>query len=534
MHVASTGDGQAKNDRLIDSLMEILGPDHVITDVDERAFYAADVYAVGETPAAVIQPKDKESCAKAVAAATRAGYAVVPRGAGLSYTGGYSPVREDTVTIDTTAMNRILEINEDDLYITVEAGVTWKQIYEALDPLGLRLPFFGTFSGRRATVGGGLSNGALFMGTCRYGTAAEIVQCIEVVLADGTLLKTGQPGFENVTKPFYRTYGPDLTGLFVHDCGTLGVKVQATLRLMKKPVETEYASYCFPNAETTAKALSDIARSGAAEEAYVFDPDSTRKGLTQDSVLEDLKTLTGVFKRQSGWLKGLKEGASLVVAGRDFLTDGAFSLHVVVSGNCKPAVETDLKSIRDYALKSGGEEIPNSIPKAVRANPFKPLNSVIGPYGDRWAALNGKVAHSDAQDFIKEVDAVLDRFKERMDSFNMYSRKLMIAVGQHSFSYEPIIHWYDSWNPIHRRSPEPQHLKKLKEPEPDPEAAALAAEIRSELISVFQKWGAASNQIGKSYPYFESLRPETAKVVGGLKAMLDPDNLLNPGGLGFK
>ena len=63
-------------------------------------------------------------------------------------------------------------------------------------------------------------------------------------------------------------------------------------------------------------------------------------------------------------------------------------------------------------------------------------------------------------------------------------------------------------------STDPSHLKTLKEPPPNPEAA--------------------SNQIGKSYPYFESLRPETARIIGEIKAMLDPDKLMNPETLGFK
>ena len=87
---------------------------------------------------------------------------------------------ERVVAIDTSGLDRIIKISPEDLYITVEAGVTWKQIYEALTPLGLRLPFFGTFSGARATVGGGLANGALFLGTARHGTAADCVVGLQV------------------------------------------------------------------------------------------------------------------------------------------------------------------------------------------------------------------------------------------------------------------------------------------------------------------------------------------------------------------
>ena len=526
-------DPAVKNDRLVETLIEILGTDQVITDEAERAFYASDVYSIGSTPTVAIRPADKDTLAKAVAAATKEGYAVVPRGGGMSYTGGYRPVREDTVTVDMRSLNKIIEVNEEDLYITVEAGVTWQQIYEELKPRGLRLPFFGTFSGSVATIGGGLSNGALFMGTGRYGTAAETVQCMEVVLADGTLLKTGQPGFKNVDKPFYRTYGPDLTGLFVHDAGSLGFKVQATFRMIRPPAITDFASFCFPDMESTAKALSEVARTSAAEEAYVFDPGSTKKNMAAANIVDDIKTFSAVVKGQAGWLKGLVEGAKLVVAGRDFMEEGAFSMHVVVSGNCRAATDTDLETIRAATAKFGGEEIPNSIPKAVRADPFKPLNGILGPDGDRWAALNAKLGHSGAIALMQETEALLDSYQEKMDACGVFMTRLMIAIGQNFFSYEPVFHWFDEWYPVHRRTPEPSHLKNLIEPEKNPEAEALVDEMRKKVVVIFSKHGAASNQIGKTYPYFDSMLPETAKVMGGIKNLLDPEGSVNPGSLGF-
>lgn len=527
-------DPAARNDRLVETLTDILGADEVITDEEGRALYAADVYSVGATPTVAIRPTDKHKCAEAVAAATKEGYAVVPRGGGMSYTGGYRPVREDTVTLDTTGLNKIVEINEEDLYITVEAGVTWAQIYKELTPRGLRLPMFGTFSGVKATVGGGLSNGALFMGTGRYGTAAEMVQCMEVVLADGSLLKTGQPGFKNVDQPFYRTYGPDLTGLFVHDAGSLGFKMQATFRMIRIPAVTDFASFCFPDMKSTAAALSAIGRSGSAEEAYVFDPGSTKKNMAAADIVEDIKTLGAVVKGQSGWLKGLVEGAKLVVAGRDFIKEGAWSIHTVASGNSQGAVDVDLETIREAALAAGGEEIPNSIPKAVRADPFKPLNSILGPDGDRWAALNAKTGHSQILPLMEEVEALFVEHQEQMDACGVFMTRLMIAIGQNFFSYEPVFHWFDEWYPVHKQTPEPSHLKTLKEPEPNPEAAKLVAELREKVVAIFAKHGAASNQIGKTYPYFDSMLPETQKVVGGIKKLLDPDCVVNPEALGFK
>ncbi|MBM3505506.1 MAG: FAD-binding oxidoreductase [Alphaproteobacteria bacterium] len=527
-------DPKLRNDRLVESLSDLLGKDSVITDIEERRYYSADVYAPGETCAAVVRPKDKAAVAQAVAATTKAGYAIIGRGGGMSYTRGYSPLREDTVMIDVGALNRIVEINERDMYVTVEAGTTWKTIYDALRPKGVRLPMFGTFSGMKATVGGGLSQGALFMGTARYGQAADNVIGLEVVLADGSVVKTGQAAFRN-GKPVYRTYGPDFTGLFLHDGGAFGVKTQATFKLIPAPKESGFASFVFPGGILAAAgALADVARSGAAEDAYVFDPVSTDRSLSTPDAVQDMKTLVGVVTGQSSLLKGMIEGTKLVLAGRSFAKEGMFSLHVVCAGRSAAAVEGDLAIVRQIAAKHRGEEIANSIPKAIRGDPFKPLNGVLGPNGDRWAAMNAKVAHSKAAELISATNALFDSYKTKMDQHGISVTRLMIAIDTYSYSFEPVLHWYDSWLPVHKRTPEPGYLAKLKEPKPNPAAAALVEEIRLKVAALFADHGGASNQIGKTYPYLQNLDPTTAKLLKAVKAFADPGGQFNPGVLGLR
>jgi len=519
-----------RNDILTESLIDVLGPAAVITDEEERKFYSSDVYARGETCAVVLRPKDKENLSKAVRIATEAGYAVNPRGGGMSYTKGYIPIQEATVLIDLGEMNQIIEINEEDMTVTAEAGVTWQQLYEALRPQGLRLPFFGTLSGSRATVGGGLSNGALFLGTARYGTAADNVLGMEVVLADGTTVTTGQASFHN-GKPFYRTYGPDFTGLFCHDVGAFGIKVRATFRLIRWPKENGYASFAFPDVKSVAFGLSEVAKSGLAEECYVFDPQSTRQNLANVDLFEGIKTLAGVVKGQSGLGSGLKEGAKLIVAGRDFVEEGAFSLHVVCAGNSKGAVNADLNDIRLMAARHGGEEIANSIPKAVRADPFKPLNSVLGPGGTRWAALNAKVTHSDAHRIIEEFDELLDPHRAEMAKHGVSISRLLIGISTHAFSFEPVFHWTDEWLPLHKHVPESSYLKRFAEPIPNPKASELVEVLRTKTVQMFAELGAASNQIGRTYPYYESMDSGAKRILDAIKANVDPEHHLNPGSL---
>jgi FAD/FMN-containing dehydrogenase len=518
-------------DDLAAALARILGAENVTRDAEELRFYSADVYAPGTMAALAVSPGDRSTLAESVAAITAAGFAMTVRGGGMSYTGGYTPAREGTVVIDTRKLNRIVELNARDMYITVEAGVTWKQIDEALKPLGLRLPFFGTFSGSRATVGGGMSNGALFLGTARYGTAAEIVLGLEVIVADGSCIRTGQAAFGN-GKPFYRTYGPDLTGLFVHDAGVLGVKSLITMRLIQAPACTAYASFVFPEVSRSVQALSEIARSDATEEAYIFDPETTRRSLDSPDMKKDLKKLLGVVKGQDSLAKGLREGAKMVAAGREFIAEDMFSLHVVCAGRNPSAVEADIDQCRELAAKFDGEEIADTIPKAARGNPFEPLNSILGSKGDRWAALNAKVAHSDAQRLIEATGDLLDGYRDKMRAAGVSVSFLYIAISNHAFSFEPVLRWFDEWLPVHRRTPEPEHLAKFDEPAANPLARELVAEIRARIVRLFTEFGAASNQIGKTYPYLDSLNPETAGLLRAIKRAVDGKGLINPGALG--
>lgn len=518
---------------MLQRLRRLLGEDGVDTSLDARRLVSSDVYGRGETCAAVIRPADADTLARAVRLLTQSGCHVIARGAGLTYTGAYLPISPNSVVVDVSRLNRILDVSPEDMTITVEAGVTWQQIHEAVQPLGLRLPFFGTFSGARATVGGGLSNGALFFGTARHGMAADCVLGLDVILADGTRLATGQTAFRNATRSFYRCYGPDLTGLFLHDSGALGIKVQATFRLMETPAANGFASFAFTDVADAARALSAVARAGVAEDAYVFDPVTTESNLAATSLRQGLATLMAVARAESGWLRGSLAALRMALVGRRVVPRGAWSLHLACAGRSRAAVQADLARCRQIARQCNGREVADSVPRAVRAAPFPNLNGVLGPEGDRWAALNCKVAHSEALAMIEAVNAVLESWRERMAEHGITTTQLLIAISSHAFSVEPVLRWRDEWLPIHRAAAEPEHLAALQEPEAAPEARALVDEIRSELVAMFAARGAASNQIGKTYPYLASLQPPTATLVAGLKSLVDPDGMMNPGALGL-
>lgn len=512
---------------LIVRLQELAGHTRVRTDSESLALVASDAHETGELPCAVVVPDSAQALAACVAATTSQGYAVAPRGGGLSYTRGYVPESDKTVTFDLSGLNQIHDVSPEDMTITVGAGVTWKQISEVLKPLGLRLPFFGTFSGKGATVGGGLSHGALFFGSARYGSAAEIVLGLQVACADGRLLNTGQAALQVDSKPILRSFGPDLTGLFVHDGGTLGIKSKATLRLIQTPAAEDYLSFSFADMQTAGQALSALAREDLAEEVYVLDPVSTDN--LDMSANDMMRSAKAVAAAAGGAAKAVKTLASMGASGKKVVPRGHFSLHLTAAGRNEAAVSADMTRARQVVESFGGSEIPATIPRVSRADLFANLNGIIGREGRRWAALNAKVAHSDAPLLMASMDKLFAAHQSQMLETGVTVTRLASALGNHCFSYEPVFHWRDRWQPIHRAVADPAHLKRQTEPEANPAARQLVDLLRKQTVEVFRSHGAASNQIGRTYPYYSALSKNSADLLLSLKQHLDPRGLMNPG-----
>jgi FAD/FMN-containing dehydrogenase len=501
------------------------GGARVAADAVTLDLFAHDIFARGADLAAVVHPVDTASLAAAVKVATDRGLAVVPRGGGMSYTGGYTPDQPGAVLFDTATMNRIIEINETDMTVTVEAGCRWAALYEALRPRGLRTPFWGTLSGLHATVGGGMSQNGIFWGTGRYGTAAQSCVALEVVLADGTVLKTGSS--------HARPYGPDLTGIFLADTGALGIKATVTLRLVPEARCHGYASFTFTEADGFLAAMGEIERAGIATECFGFDPRLNAIRMQRDSLATDAKQLVGMMKRQGSVLKALKEGARVVAAGRNFIDQASFSMHVMAEAGIQQAADADIARAREIVARHRGAEVENTIPKIVRANPFGPLNSMLGPQGERWAPIHGLVPHSRAQACYDALDGLFAANAARMAQFGVHQGTLIAAVGGAGVVIEPCLYWFDARNPLIDCTVETAHLKKLPDHPHNPEIWAFVQELKAAIVDVFFAHKAVHFQIGRTYRYRDSLDPAAGALLVALKSALDPRGLMNPGSLGL-
>lgn len=484
---------------LMDQLTQVLGPQHVIADQEANAYYSRDLsWEPYKVAAVVIQPGSSDELASAITTATQSSFAIVPRGGGMSYTQGYTPERSASVLVDMQRFNRIVEINTEDMYVTVECGCTWERLFQSLQKQHVRTPYWGPLSGKYATVGGAISQNSLFYGSAMYGSVADSVLGLEVVLADGSILKTGS-GASRDGSPFFRYFGPDLTGLFLSDTGAFGVKTQATLKLIPLPEATASASFAFDSLYQLADAQKAMSRVRLAAEIYSFDPFYHR-------VFSEL--------------------------GFAFLADEDWSLHVVVD-SCDAQIATrTLEILRTIALKEG-REIDGSVPPAIRSDPFGAVRPVLlGPEGQNWLPIHTFLPLSKTQSVL---EATRNLFESNAETMRIHSIEVsyLTATSGTDFVFEPSFYWPDELGQFRLERIESEFAERWQSIKANPTARQIVLDLRRQLGQIFTDMGGVNIQIGKYYPYQSNMSQKRWDVIKQLKQLLDPKGLMNPGCLGL-
>jgi FAD/FMN-containing dehydrogenase len=509
----------------------IVGGEHVAAEDAARALMSEDIWSRGSLCGLVVAPASTEQASRCVALAASRRMAIAPRGGGMSYTSGYVQSAPGALVLD---MRRLTDIRVDaaNMVVHVGAGVTWAALHAALKPHGLRTPFWGPLSGISSTIGGGLSQNNAFFGASAYGPSSESVVSVTVVTADGGILRTGAAS-DIGAAPFFRHYGPDLTGVFLGDCGALGLKTEATLRLIIAPNHEGWASFSFRERAPCAEAMAATARAGLACELFGFDPELARLRMKRASLMADASALSKVVTGQKSLLEGVKEGARMALAGRGFLDEGDYSIHAVAEGRSQAAVQSDLDAIRAIVARFDGKEVENTIPKVIRAQPFTPLNNVLGPGGERWAPVHGIVRLSEAAQTWAALDARFTEFRERFLEHGVTTGYLVTTLSTNGFLIEPVFYWPEERFALHEATMEAPVLKKMQTFPRNDAAATLVREARAAVIDVFKSFGAAHFQIGRAYPFAETRSSEALRMLRAVKHALDPHNIMNPGVLGL-
>lgn len=237
---------------LIGELQEIVGPANVIYRPEDLIVYEYDATIDRGHPSIVVLPDSAEQVASVVGLACEYDLPIVPRGAGTGLSGG-ALASEGGIVIVTSRMRRILEIDPANRLAVVEPGVINLDLSRAASPYGLYYAPDPS-SQKACTIGGNVAENSGGPHCFAYGVTTNHVVGLEVVLADGSIVRTGGWGRERA--------GYDLTGVFVGSEGTLGLATKVCVRLLAKPESVQTLLAIFDTVEQASETVSAIIAKG--------------------------------------------------------------------------------------------------------------------------------------------------------------------------------------------------------------------------------------------------------------------------------
>jgi D-lactate dehydrogenase (cytochrome) len=500
------------------SLAAIVGAGHVSADRADRELAGAELvrWADQVVPDLVVRPADTAQVAAIMSVAAAAGQAMVPRGAGLSYTGGVA-ARLPAIVLDLTRLDTI-RIDAGNLFAVVGAGCTWAALAEALVPHGLCCAMTGPISGSHSTIGGAVAQAVP--------GSMDAVLGVTAVLADATVVRTGTWALPS-SLPFSRQHGPDLTGLFTGDCGAFAVKTEVALRLAPiHPVGFE--SYAFDTGAAVLAAMTDILRAGVAARLVALDRMKAATAQPQGAG-EVLQTIRDVARAADGLRQMVRDVAAMRSAPTD-LADAPWSLHVTIASPTEAGVAAQAEAVRRIAGRHGRRIAP-TVPKALHARPYS-IRGAVGPNGERWAPVHGIFPLTRAAAAMAALEAHLAACKPALEAAEVSVNWLMSSSGAYVV-IEPMFYWPDTLDPLHLRDLSDRNRKRFGGAAANPAGRSLVDRLRGELCGIMDAHGAAHGQIGRFYHLPDAVEPGSAALLRRLKAALDPLNLMNPGVLGL-
>jgi glycolate oxidase len=235
--------------RIIDEIKKIVGERDVQTSLEERRCYSYDARLDGAIPDLIVFPESAEEVSRILVLANTHKFPVIPRGQGSGLTGGSVPV-QGGVVLSMMKMNRILQIDTENLVAVVEPGVVTFVLQEAVAKKGLMYPP-DPASQKYSSIGGNVGECAGGPNSLKYGVTRDYVLGLEAVLPTGEILNLGVKTMKGVV-------GYDLTRLFVGSEGTLGVVTKITLKLVPLPETKATILALFREVEDAAVTVSSI------------------------------------------------------------------------------------------------------------------------------------------------------------------------------------------------------------------------------------------------------------------------------------
>jgi len=358
----------------IEALSAIVGGENIYSDKAHLLAYSYDATRERFEPDAVLFPRHEEDVSAILRYCDTHGIVIVPRGAGSGFTGGALPSRGGIVLAFEKHMNKILEIDMQNMVAVVQPGVINMDLQRAVEAVGLFYPP-DPASQDYSTIGGNVSENAGGMRAAKYGITKDYVMAIRAVLPNGDVIKAGKRTIKDVA-------GYNIAGILIASEGTLAVTTEVTLKLIAKPKLTKTAMGVFPTVNTAMEAVYKTMASGVTPVAMEFLDNLTIRAVEQT------------------YNKGLP-----VEAGAILVTD--------VDGNLEPDLDFQLAQIEKVFRENSCSEFIIAKDAAEAADLWfarRNASQAITVYGSKKINEDVTVPRSALPELLEKFYAIADKY----------------------------------------------------------------------------------------------------------------------------
>ncbi len=248
--------------RDIKALRGIVGDDNIYSDKAHLLAYSYDATRTRYEPDLVVFPRDEQDVSKILRYCNEHKIAITPRGAGSGFTGGALPANGGIVLAMEKHMNKILEIDTQNMVAVVQPAVINRDLQRAVEEVGLFYPP-DPASEEYSTLGGNVSENAGGMRAAKYGITKDYVMALRAVRANGDIIQAGKKTIKDVA-------GYNIAGILIGSEGTLAVLTELTLKLIPKPKYKKTYMGIFPDVKSAMNAVFKSLSKGANPVAMEF------------------------------------------------------------------------------------------------------------------------------------------------------------------------------------------------------------------------------------------------------------------------
>lgn len=460
--------------RALKELAAVVGEEYLSTRRDVLLTYSASASTSYERrfPAAVVRPANTQQVADVLKIANRYRIPVTPRSGGSSLQGEVIPA-EGGLVVDLLRLNEI-EVFPELRAVRVGAGVTFGRLDKYLLQYDSWVPIY-PGSSLTATLAGNVAVNGSGFGSGRFGCIAELVQGLEVVLPDGTIIQTGSEANPYASGPFLRyAFGPDITGLFIGSLGSFGIITKVSLKTFKRMHFFDYNTYGFSTAEDAEKFILELKEDEVS---------TLWAAIYEGRILEFFLDMVGeeYGVPQHDWPD--------------------YTVSLTIGRVREDQLKHDIDAAREIALNLGGHVIGiRELPKGEWDDRMLELARSSYIHGWHWRILYHHQTPTNWHRTIEEMWPL-------MDQFGVLGHTAGFQSGHSSYNYYPQI-YYD-----------PQ------DPEDEEKAKAAHKEFARRLF----KTGAVPFKLA---PYWTDGVSEMGEYFGllrELKQAVDANNIMNPG-----